>query len=131
MEKNKKLILVIGAIVLIVIVAVVLLLLPKKDKNEVASNETIKHNVVDKLYKEVEKNTQEKYVSKLFGYTSDKDGNITMVVKEGYLENNKVYDLDGKELGDYDEKTLNTLLDKGTEKVYNYTNNNGDYKMEK
>ena len=132
--KDKKIIIIIGIIVItLIIVALTSLLLPKAT-NEVAIKTHVKHNVVDKLYKEVENNKKEEtreYVSKLYGYTYDEKENIVMQVKEGYIEEGKVYDLEGTELGDYNKDTLNTLLDKGTSKTYNYTKDNGDYKLEK
>ena len=136
MEKilnNKKLLIIIGVVVILLIIVITILLLPKAS-NDVAVKTHVKHSVVDELYKDVETNTEEgskKYVSKLYGYTYDDNENIVMQVKEGYIENNKVYDLDGKELGDYTEETLNKLLDNGTLKTYNYTKENGDYTLEK
>ena len=131
--KNKK-VLIIGVIVVVIIIAALLIMFLPKATNEVAAGPKVKHNVVDKLYKEVENNKKEEtreYVSKLYGYTYDDNENIVMQVKEGYIENNKLYDLEGKELGDYNKYTINTLLDKGTSKTYNYTKDNGDYKLEK
>ena len=136
MEKilnNKKLLIIIGIIVILLIIVITILLLPKAS-NDVAVKTHVKHSVVDKLYKDVENTTEEgsrKYVSKLYGYTYDDNENIVMQVKEGYIENNKVYDLDGTELGDYTEDTLNKLLDNGTLKIYNYTKENDDYTLEK
>ena len=131
--KDKRLIIIIGIIAIVLTIVALILLLPKTS-NDVAVKTHVKHNVVDKLYKEVENNKKEdtrEYVSKLYGYTYDDNENIVMQVKEGYIENNKLYDLEGKELGDYNKYTINTLLDKGTSKTYNYTKDNGDYKLEK
>ena len=130
--KDKKIIIIIGIIVITLIIVALTSLLPKAT-NEVAAGPKVKHNVVDKLYKEVENNKKEEtreYVSKLYGYTYDDNENIVMQVKEGYIENNKVYNLEGTELGDYSEDTLNTVLDNGTLKNYNYTKENNDYKLE-
>ena len=52
-----------------------------------------------------------------------------MQVKEGYIEEDKVYDLEGNELGTYDKDTLNTLLDKGTSKLYTYNKINNKYEL--
>lgn len=127
---NKKKIIGIVVILLIVILVIMLFIFKTNKKDvSVVKNETIKHDVVDKLYEEIDKN--EKYVSKLYGYTSDENKNITMVVKEGYIDNNKVYDLEGKYLGEYDKDTLNSLLDNGTIKTYDYTNDNDKYTLNK
>lgn len=133
MEKilnNKKLLIIIGVIVILLIV-VAIILMPKA-RNEVAMKPFVKYNVVEELYNDLDTNKTEgtkEYVSKLYGYTYDKNENIEMHVKEGYIQNNKVYALEGNELGEYSEDTLNTLLDKGTLKVYNYTKNNDNYKL--
>ena len=132
--KNKKVLIIIGVIVIVIIIAVLLIMFLPKASNEVAAGPKVKHNVVNELYQDVETNKEEgtkKYVSKLYGYSYDENENIVMQVKEGYIENNKVYDLDGNELGEYTEDTLNTTLDNGTLKTYNYTKENNDYKLEK
>ncbi len=132
--KNKKVLIIIGVIVVIIIIAVLLIMFLPKATNEVSAGPKVKHNVVNELYQEVETNKTEgtrEYVSKLYGYSYDENENIVMQVKEGYIENNKVYDLDGNELGEYTEDTLNTTLDNGTLKTYNYTKENNDYKLEK
>ena len=134
MEKilnNKKLLIIIGIIVILLIIVIAILLIPKAS-NEVAMKPFVKYNVVEELYNDLEPNKLDEtkeYVSKLYGYTYDKDENIEMHVKEGYIQNSKVYDSEGKELGEYSEDTLNTLLDKGTLKIYNYTKNNDNYEM--
>ena len=131
--KNKK-VLIISVIVVVIIIAIVLIMFLPKASNEVAAGPKVKHNVVSELYQDVKTNKTEgtrEYVSKLYGYSYDENENIVMQVKEGYIENNKVYDLDGNELGEYTEDTLNTTLDNGTLKTYNYTKENNDYKLEK
>lgn len=128
---NKKKVIII-AIILVIVITLITVLLINNNKKEDVSIKTIKHDVVDKLYNNLDKkeNTNEKeYVSKLYGYTSDNNGNLKMTVKEGYIQNNKVYDLDGKELGNYTKDTLNTLLDKGTTKTYDYTYEEGKYNL--
>ena len=130
--KNRK-ILVIGIIILIIIIIVITILLLPKASNEVASAPHVKHSVVDKLYKDIETNKEEdtkKYVSKLYGYSYDENENLEVQVKEGYIENNKIYDLTGKELGEYTEDSLNNVLDNGTLKTYNYTKSNDEYKLQ-
>ena len=52
---------------------------------------------------------------------------MNMYVKYLYIENGKVYKLDGNELGDYNKETLSDILDKGTSQIYNYKNENGTY----
>ena len=47
----------------------------------------------------------------------------------GYVKDGKVYDLNGKEIGTYDEDELNNILDNGTMQVYNYEKVNDDYKL--
>ena len=132
--KNKKVLIIVGIIVVVIIIAVALIMFLPKVTNEVAAGPKVKHNIVNELYKDVETNKTEgtrEYVSKLYGYSYDENENIVMQVKEGYIENNKVYNLEGTELGDYSEDTLNTVLDNGTLKTYNYTKENNDYKLEK
>lgn len=131
--KNKKLLIIIGIIILVIIIVLLLFLFLPKESNEVAKKTTIKHSTVDQLYEDlgdpecIESCDTREYVSKLYGYTYDDDKNIAMQVKEGYIENNKVYDLDGKEIGDYTEETVNDVLDNGTLKTYNYTKDGNDY----
>ena len=126
-SKNKKILIIIGVIIIIIAIILILLCLPKAT-NEVAKKETVKHEVVDKLYQELEKEDDTKeYISKLYGYSYDDKGNLIMQVKEGYIENNKVYDLEGQELGDYQAEEINNILEKGTLKTYNYTKKNNDY----
>lgn len=69
-----------------------------------------------------------RYVSKMYGYSSN-ENTLTLNIKAGYVENNKVYDLTGKELGTYDKEKLNEMLDKGTLQVYEYQKVNGNYQL--
>lgn len=67
------------------------------------------------------------YVSKLFGYTYDNERNLDIQVNFGYVEDDKLYDLDGTYLGDYNEDDLKSLLDSGTMKTYKYDYQNNKY----
>ena len=127
---NKKILIIICIVVILIIILTIIFL--SKTSDEIALTTHVKHDVVEELYKEVENNVEEgtkQYVSKLYGYSYDEEGNIVMQVREGYIENNKVYDLEGNELGDYTEEELNSILDKATLKTYNYTKENNNYKL--
>ena len=41
-----------------------------------------------------------------------------------------LYDLNGKEIGTYQEDELNEMLDQGTLQVYTYQSQNGNYQLE-
>ena len=69
----------------------------------------------------------ENYVSKLYGYSGVND--LEVDVMAGYVKDGKVYDLNDKEIGTYDEEELNNILDNGTMQVYNYEKVNDDYKL--
>lgn len=69
------------------------------------------------------------YVSKLYGY-SGTDDSLEVDLRIGYIENNKVYDMDGKELGDYSKDTLNEMLDNSTLQVYKYARNGDQFYLE-
>ena len=43
------------------------------------------------------------------------------------MKEEKVYNLEGIEIGDYDKNTINKILDSGTIKIYNYKNEDGNY----
>ncbi len=66
------------------------------------------------------------YVSKLYGYSS-KDETLEVDVAVAYIKDNKIYDLQNNEIGDYDKKNINKILDKGTIQVYNYVFKNDNY----
>ena len=70
-----------------------------------------------------------KYVSKLYGYSNNEE-TLTLNVKAGYIENETLYDLNGKEIGTYQEDELNEMLDQGTLQVYTYQAQDGDYQLE-
>ena len=70
-----------------------------------------------------------KYVSKLYGYSNNEE-TLTLNVKAGYIENEMLYDLNGKEIGTYQEDELNEMLDQGTLQVYTYQAQDGDYQLE-
>ena len=131
--KNKKILIVVGLIIVVIIIVLLLTMLLPKESNDVEQKNNIEYNVVDELYEQLdgpectENCDTREYVSKLYGYTYDEKNNLEIQVKEEYVENNKVYDLDGKELGDYSEDTLNNTLDSGTLKTYNYTKDGDDY----
>lgn len=82
----------------------------------------------DKITREKTSCGNRSYVSKLYGYSNNND-KLEVDVRVGYIEDDTVYDLDGKELGAYDKDKLNTLLDQGTTQVYVYTINGSDYAL--
>ena len=132
MKKYMKFIII--GIIIVLIIIVLLLIVFNNNKKE---NIVVNYDEVETLYdglenEECKKNCDDKeYVSKLFGYSYDIDGNVQMNVMEGYTENNKVYNLEGKEIGDYSKDTLNEVLDKGTLKTYNYERDGDSYKLQK
>lgn len=67
-----------------------------------------------------------KYVSKLYGYTYN-DEKMELHINLGYISNNKVYNLDGVEIGDYDKDKINTILEKGSMQVYSYDKKGSNY----
>ena len=44
--------------------------------------------------------------------------------------NNKVYDLSGKEIGDYSKDTINKVLDNATRETYKYIKDGNSYKLD-
>ena len=83
----------------------------------------------DQLTRKKVKCDSKKYVSKLYGYSNNEE-TLTLNVKAGYIENETLYDLNGKEIGTYQEDELNEMLDQGTLQVYTYQAQDGDYKLE-
>ena len=83
---------------------------------------TLKENKITREKTECE----EKYVSKIYGYSNDND-TLSLYISSGYVKEGKVYNLNGVEIGDYDKDTINKTLDSGTIKIYNYKNENGNY----
>ena len=130
MKKYKKFI-IIGIIVVLIIIVLVFILFNTNKKENIVVN----YDEVETLYDDLEKTEctencdKIEYVSKLYGYSYDSDGNVQMDVMEGYIENNKVYNLEGKEIGNYSKDTLNDVLDKGTLKTYNYERDGDNYKL--
>ena len=130
MKKYKKFIII--GIIIVLIIIVLLFILFNTNKKE---NIVVNYDEVETLYDDLEKTEctencdERKYVSKLYGYSYDRDGNVQMDVMEGYTENNKVYNLDDEEIGDYSKDTLNDVLDKGTLKTYHYEKNSDNYKL--
>ena len=128
--KNKKIILFVVAVIIVILIVIMFFLLNNNDEDIV-----VNYDEVETLYDDLEKiecteNCGEReYVSKLYGYSYDSDGNVKMDVMEGYTENNKVYNLDGQEIGDYSKDALNDVLDKGTLKTYNYERVSDNYKL--
>ena len=80
----------------------------------------------DKITREKTDSCDTKYVSKLFGY-SYSDDQLLVDVKFGYARDDKVYNLASEEIGDYNEDTLNDVLDKGTSKTFVYDKSNKSY----
>ena len=73
---------------------------------------------------------EERYVSKIYGYSND-NNTLSLYISSGYIKNEKVYNLKGIEIGDYDKNKINKILDSGTIKIYNYKNENGKYILDK
>ena len=69
---------------------------------------------------------EEKYVSKIYGYSNNND-TLSLYISSGYVKEGKVYNLSGVEIGGYDKVTINKTLDSGTIKIYNYKNEGGNY----
>lgn len=67
-----------------------------------------------------------KYISSLYGYTNNED-TLESRVHLGYIENDKVYSLEGKELGVYNEEKIANILDQATSQVYIYDRVDGKY----
>lgn len=132
MKKYKKFIII--GIIIVLIIIVLLFILFNTNKKE---NIVVNYDEVETLYDDLEKTEctencdERKYVSKLYGYSYDRDGNVQMDVMEGYTENKKVYNLEGKEIGDYSKDTLNDVLDKGTLKTYSYERDGDNYNLQK
>ena len=83
---------------------------------------TLKENITRKKAK-----TDKNYVTKIFGYSGNE--NLEVDTMAGYIKDNKVYDLNDKEIGIYSEEDINTILDKGTMQIYNYEKINDNYKL--
>ena len=128
MNKIQKLIFIILVIIL-VLVTISFLSDTKKDNK----NKVVKYKVVYNLYNNIKDNnidtSTRKYISKLYGYSNDNSENIIMFTKEAYVENNIIYDLDGKELGKYNSDTVNKVLDNATLKKYSYIKDSKEYKL--
>ena len=69
---------------------------------------------------------EEKYVSKIYGYSND-NNTLSLYISSGYVKEEKVYNLEGIEIGNYDKNTINKIIDSGTIKIYNYQNEDGNY----
>ena len=132
MKKYKKFIII--GIIIVLIIIVLLFILFNTNKKE---NIVVNYDEVETLYDDLEKTEctencdKREYVSKLYGYSYDSDGNVQMDVMEGYTENNKVYNLEGEEIGEYSKDTLNAVLDKGTLKTYHYERDGDNYNLQK
>ena len=59
---------------------------------------------------------ENKYVSKLYGYTND-NNKLELNVKIAYIKDNNVYNLDNNDIGEYNKDNLNNILDNGTLKT--------------
>lgn len=128
MNKIQKLIF-ISLIIILVLVTISFLSDTKKE----TKNNVVKYKVVYNLYNNIKNNnidtSTRKYISKLYGYSNDNFKNIIMFTKEGYIENNIVYDLDGKVLDYYNSETVNKVLDNATLKKYVYKKDSKEYKL--
>ena len=132
MKKYKKFI-IIGIITILVILVLVFILINNNKKENIVVNYDEVETLYDNLKKTecIENCDEREYVSKLYGYSYDSDGNVQMDVMEGYTEKNKVYNLEGEEIEEYSKDTLNDVLDKGTLKTYHYERNGEDYNLQK
>ena len=132
MKKYKKFI-IIGIITILVILVLVFILINNNKKENIVVNYDEVETLYDNLKKTecIENCDEREYVSKLYGYSYDSDGNVQMDVMEGYTEKNKVYNLEGEEIEEYSKDTLNDVLDKGTLKTYHYERDGEDYNLQK
>ena len=128
MNKIQKLIFIFLVSLLVLVTISFFLDTKKSNKNEV-----VKYKVVYNLYNNIKNNNVDtstrKYIYKLYGYSNDNSENIIMFTKEAYVENNIIYDLDGKELGKYNSDTVNKVLDNATLKKYSYIKDSKEYKL--
>lgn len=128
MNKIQKLIFIFLVSLLVIVTISFFLDTKKSNKNEV-----VKYKEVYNLYNNIKNNNVDtftrKYISKLYGYSNDNSGNIIMFTKEAYVENNIIYDLDGKVLGKYNSDTVNKVLDNATLKKYSYIKDSKEYKL--
>ena len=69
------------------------------------------------------------YVSKIYGYSSNEKG-VVLTINSGYVKDSKVYDLSGKEIGDYSKDTINKVLDNATRETYTYIKDGNSYKLD-
>ena len=83
---------------------------------------TLNNNEITRTKTECE----EKYVSKIYGYSND-NNTLSLYISSGYVKEEKVYNLEDIEIGDYDKNKINKILDSGTIKIYNYKNEDGKY----
>lgn len=128
MNKIQKLIFIFLVSLLVIVTISFFLDTKKSNKNEV-----VKYKDVYNLYNNIKNNNVDtstrKYISKLYGYSNDNSENIIMFTKEAYVENNIIYDLDGKVLGKYNSDTVNKVLDNATLKKYSYIKDSKEYKL--
>lgn len=68
-------------------------------------------------------------ISNLYGYSYSSDG-LLVYVNVGILKDNKLYDLDNKELGSYSEDTVKDVLNKSRGYLYTYRKTNDNYYLE-
>ena len=128
MNKIQKLIFIFLVLLLVLVTISFFLDTKKSNKKEV-----VKYKVVYNLYNNIKNNNVDtstrKYISKLYGYSNDNSENIIMFTKEAYVENDIVYDLDGKLLDNYNSETINKILDNATLKKYVYKKDSKEYKL--
>ncbi len=128
MNKIQKLIFIFLVSLLVLVTISFFLDTKKSNKNEV-----VKYKVVYNLYNNIKNNNVDtstrKYISKLYGYSNDNSENIIMFTKEAYVENDIVYDLDGKLLDNYNSEKINKILDNATLKKYVYKKDSKEYKL--
>ena len=125
---KKRIVIGISILIFIILIGILILLFINNNNKETK----VEIPTVRKLYKQLELNEEDNkdYRYKLYGYAYDENQNVEMSVMQGYVENNKVYDMNGQEIGDYEKDKINELLDQATLKVYKFIYKNGKYILE-
>lgn len=126
MSKHKKIIILV--LIIIIIILIIINLLIRKNNNSVVVKDNISYQTATKLYKKIDIGDDREYISKLYGYTYGKD-NVRVDVKIAYLEENKVYDLNGNFISEYSQDKENEILEKATLREYNYYKKGNDYSL--
>ena len=88
---------------------------------------TFKNNKVTRVSKKC--NSDITYVANLYGYSS-REKTLSIDINVGYLKDNIMYDLDGKELGEFDNNKTELFKYSPYYRIY-YVKENDDYKLSK